>query len=105
LVAKFHNKLADVYNTIKEFDPKMLKFAVYGEYFGGNWPEKDVHYVKAGPKAVQKGIYYTPNHEFYAFDICVITEERNYWVDVLDIPKLLKDNINHVPVFTKGSFD
>ena len=61
LVARFHNKLADIYTRIKEFDPKMIKFAVYGEYFGGNWPEKDPNFVK-GPKAVQKGVYYTPNH-------------------------------------------
>lgn len=105
LVAKFHNKLTDVFNTIKEYDPKMLKFAIYGEYFGGNWPENHPDYVKTGMKSVQRGVYYTPTHEFFAFDICVITEERNYWVDVLDIPKLLKDNINHVPVYTKGSFD
>ena len=39
----------------------MIKFAIYGEYFGGLWPEKDPNYVK-GAKAVQKGVYYTPNN-------------------------------------------
>ena len=62
LVKKFHNKLPDVYATIKEYDPKMLKFSVYGEYFGGLWPENHPAAVKGGPKGVQKGIYYTPNH-------------------------------------------
>lgn len=47
----------------------MVKFAIYGEYFGGNWPE-------GNPKVkhVQKGIYYTPNHEFMAFDIKIFTQ-------------------------------
>ena len=46
----------------------MIKFAIYGEYFGGNWPE-----VQGKVKAVQKGIYYTPSHEFMAFDIKIFT--------------------------------
>lgn len=61
LMAKYHNKLIDVYTTIKEFDPKMIKFSIYGEYFGGNWPVNHPNFVK-GPKSVQKGIYYTPEH-------------------------------------------
>lgn len=105
LVARFHNKLPDIYKNIKEYDPKMIKFSIYGEYFGGNWPVEDANYIKGGPKSVQKGVYYTPNHEFFAFDICVVAEDKNYWVDVLDIPKLLKDYIPHVPVYTKGTFD
>ena len=105
LVAKFHNKMPDVYKSIKEYDPKMIKFAIYGEYFGGNWPVEDPNYIKGGPKQVQKGVYYTPNHEFFAFDINIVTDEKVYWVDVLDIPQLLKDNISSVPVYLKGTFD
>jgi Rnl2 family RNA ligase len=104
-VARFHNKLTDIYTTIKEFDPKMIKFTIYGEYFGGNWPANHPNSVKGGPKAVQKGIYYTPEHEFMAFDIFIVTVETAYWADVFDIPKLLKDNIKSVPVHTKGTFD
>lgn len=36
----------------------MIRFAIYGEYFGGNYPgepNKDF-------KAVQKGVYYIPHH-------------------------------------------
>ena len=82
----------------------MIKFAIYGEYFGGLWPEKDPNYVK-GAKAVQKGVYYTPNNQFFAFDICIITQDKNYWADVLNIPKLLKENIRHVPVHAQGTFE
>jgi hypothetical protein len=35
----------------------MVKFAIYGEYFGGNYPNSDGKY-----KHVQKGVYYIPHH-------------------------------------------
>jgi Rnl2 family RNA ligase len=104
-VTRFHNKLPDIYKIIKEHHPEMIKFAIYGEYFGGNWPSDHANFVKGGPKAVQKGVYYTPEHEFFAFDICIVTPEEAYWADVMDIPKLLGGHIKHVPVFTKGNFE
>jgi hypothetical protein len=60
-----------VFANIRHRDPKVLKFAIYGEYFGGNWPAGHPQAVKGSPKMVQKGVYYTPNHEFFAFDIFV----------------------------------
>ena len=78
----------------------MIKFSIYGEYFGGNWPEGE-----SKVKSVQKGISYTPNHEFMAFDIKIFTSETAFWVDVIDIPKLLKDNMMSVPVYAKGTFN
>lgn len=79
----------------------MIRFAIYGEYFGGNYPgveSKDF-------KAVQKGIYYIPHHEFMAFDIKVYTDKTAFWIDVTDIPAILKDNIKSVPIYAKGTFD
>lgn len=35
----------------------------------------------------------------------MITDSHSYWVDVLDIPKLLKENIRHIPVHVQGTFD
>ena len=58
---KFHNKLGDVFANIKALHPEVIKVSIYGEYFGGAWPEKHEAFVK-GPKAVQKGVYYTPHH-------------------------------------------
>jgi hypothetical protein len=104
-VTKFHNKLNNVFNKIKQFDPRTLKFSIYGEYFGGNWPVNHPNAVKNAPKQVQKGVCYSPLHEFFAFDIFVTTSETAYWVDVFDIPKLLENNIRAVPVYAKGNFD
>jgi|688.fasta_scaffold998943_1 hypothetical protein len=38
LVNTFHNKIINVYNTLKQIQPKMAKFTIYGEYFGGSYP-------------------------------------------------------------------
>ena len=78
----------------------MLKFSIYGEYFGGNFPGAD-----SKMKPVQKGIAYCPNHEFMAFDIKVSIPEYNFWVDVTDFDKFLKDNIKYVPIYARGTFD
>ena len=78
----------------------MAKFSIYGEYFGGNYPNSDGKY-----KHVQKGVYYVPQHEFMAFDIRIFTDKTTFWVDVTDIPKCLGDNLRSVPIYARGSFD
>jgi hypothetical protein len=40
-----------------------------------------------------------------AFDIRVFTDKTTFWVDVTDIPKILKDNIKSVPIYARGTFD
>jgi hypothetical protein len=104
-VAKFHNRLQDIFANLKHYDPKALKLSIYGEYFGGNWPLDHPSNIKGGPTSVQKGINYTPNHEFFAFDIYVTNSETTYWVDFLDIPKILNNLIPSVPVYVQGTFD
>jgi Rnl2 family RNA ligase len=46
---------------------------IYGEYFGGWYPHKDVKQEGPGAGApVQKGIVaYAPGHHFFAFDVCI----------------------------------
>ena len=54
---------------------------------------------------MQKGVHYTPYHEFLAFDVLLISEDKAKWADVLEIPNLLKEQIPSVPVYAKGTFD
>ena len=81
----------------------MIKFAVYGEYFGGNYPGEIGGDKKL--QSVQKGVYYIPHHEFAVFDVRIFTEKTAFWVDVTDIPKCLGDNLKFVPVYARGTFD
>ncbi|GAB1450637.1 hypothetical protein MASR2M47_06930 [Draconibacterium sp.] len=57
-----------LYKIISERLEGISQIAVFGELFGGLYPHPE---VKKNPDAVrlQKGIYYSPENEFYAFDI------------------------------------
>ena len=63
----YSDKIFSLFRSLKqEFEINSL--SIFGEYFGGYYPHKK---VKKDPlaKTVQKGVYYLPNNEFYAFDI------------------------------------
>lgn len=48
--------------------------SIFGELFGGRYPHKDV--VQNNKlQLIQKGIYYTPIHGFYGFDIFICKED------------------------------
>ena len=52
------------------------QYIVYGELFGGAYPHPDVP-AKEGLSAIQTGVYYSPDIEFCAFDIAVVTMEAD----------------------------
>lgn len=54
---------------------------VFGEMFGGTYPHKDVH-PNRKLSLIQKGVCYTPEHEFYGFDIYVINEDGGRFLPV-----------------------
>lgn len=102
LVQKFHNKLGDLFKSLQEVYPTIKSYTLYGEYFGGNWPEK----TESKVKAVQTGIKYTPNHEFLVFDVNIkTTDGQDFWIDALDLEKLIGKFVPTVPIFAKGTFE
>ena len=65
-------KLVQLWHKINE-DAKISQMTLYGEILGGIYPHKDIKKAK-GAIQVQKGVYYTPNNEFYAFDLLLNNE-------------------------------
>ena len=64
---KYSDKIFSLYRSLKqEFEINSL--SIFGEYFGGYYPHINVKKDLLA-KTVQKGVYYLPNNEFYAFDI------------------------------------
>ena len=63
-----------IYNDVQEV-------IVYGEMFGGNYPHPMVRAVRES-QSIQKGVYYAPYHEFYAFDIYVISPSEERYLSV-----------------------
>jgi Rnl2 family RNA ligase len=83
---KYTPKILMLYNIISERFEKISHIAVYGELFGGLYPHPE---VKKNPEAVrlQKGIYYSPDNEFYAFDILI---NGNQYLDTDTINELFE---------------
>lgn len=70
-------KVDEIIKQVSVLYPKYKAIIVYGELFGGLYPE-----IKTEFKPVQKGVFYSPNLHFYAFDIYVIeSEEHKYYID------------------------
>ena len=65
------------------------QFYDYGEMFGGLYPHDG---VKARQKVglIQRGVCYTPDHEFYGFDIYLFTEEGGRFLPVDEVNELFE---------------
>lgn len=84
-------KINNIIDQIREQNILFDKVIVYGELFGGVYPN-----IKTKYKSVQKGVFYSPNIHFYAFDILIIYNKKKYFLDyenALDIFR--KSNIFH----------
>ena len=65
---KYHDKVLQLFEKVKEQFEAIETLVIYGELFGGHYNHKDVVPIKEAIK-VQKGIDYIPDNDFYAFDI------------------------------------
>jgi Rnl2 family RNA ligase len=67
---KYLERLHSLWNDLNTDFPEMEQLNVFGELIGGDYAHPDVPKDREAIK-VQKGIYYCPSNEFYAFDILV----------------------------------
>jgi Rnl2 family RNA ligase len=83
LLERYAPKVTSLFSTVKEAIPDLKTLMAFGEMFGGKYPHPD---VKNSPKTIliQKGVYYCPDHEFYAFDLYVATHETGRYLTVDD---------------------
>ena len=68
---------SDLGGELNAQDHSTLKTVqIYGELFGGSFPNKK----PTDAKAIQKGIHYCPHHDFYAFDVLMSFESgKQVW--------------------------
>jgi len=83
LLERYSPKVLALFTAIKQKYPDTLTVTVYGEIFGGNYPHSE---VKNDSKiiCIQKGVYYCPNHEFYAYDLYVTDTEIGRYFSVAE---------------------
>ena len=73
---RLDSEIRELFSLIKE-NHKFGKCTVYGELFGGEYPHND---IPKDPKAkrVQKGVFYCPHNDFYAYDLKINGQFVNY---------------------------
>jgi Rnl2 family RNA ligase len=82
----YKNKILALYSAVsKQFDTKTV--TIFGELFGGGYPHPSIpknNYAKL----VQRGIYYCPANDFFAFDILIDNEQ---YLDTQKTAELFKE--------------
>lgn len=102
VLANYQDKILNLHKAIStDYNAKTI--TIFGEIFGGGYPHPDI------PKddtaiLVQRGIYYCPHNDFYAFDILI---DNDRYLDVETVNAyfekfgfvyartLLKDNLEN----------
>ena len=89
LLETYKERILKLYVCIKQKYPHVTSISVFGEMFGGMYSHKEVKpmhkYV-----TIQKGVCYTPIHEFYAFDIFLFTELEKMYLPVAEVNELFE---------------
>jgi Rnl2 family RNA ligase len=79
---------------------------IFGELFGGAYPHASVAAIH-GLQAVQTGVYYSPDIQFYAFDIQIETESGSFfYLDYAESLRLFEavGNLFYAKPLFKGSY-
>ena len=84
LLERYKGRVLKLFAAIKTKYPEVTHISVFGEMFGGLYPHNG---VKAAHKValIQKGVCYTPEHEFYGFDIYLFTEDGGRFLPVDEV--------------------
>jgi Rnl2 family RNA ligase len=104
LLERYTQKVIDLFSNVKKDFPAMETLTVFGEMFGGKYPHPDVQNEKI--MVIQKGVYYCPNHEFYAFDLYVKTADIGFYLTVDEVNTFFESlGFIYAKTLFRGAFD
>ena len=89
LFKTYKKRVLNLFGKVKVRYPKITHISVFGEMFGGRYPHDDVK-VSHKLSLIQKGVCYTPEHEFYGFDIYIFDDESNRFLPVDEVNELFE---------------
>ena len=78
IVDKYGENVKALFDYMKGVNPNIETVHVFGELYGGSYPG-----LKSDTKAIQKGVFYFNELDFYAFDIRIASSTGK--VDYLDV--------------------
>ena len=85
----YRDKILALTKDVMERYPGTTQVSIFGELFGGGYPHPDVPAIR-NMVPVQKGVYYCPRHDFYGFDIYVISENEGQFLSVEETDALFE---------------
>lgn len=91
LFEAYKDRVMSLFANIKERYPNVKSISVFGEMFGGYYPHEDVQRVR-GLALIQRGVYYSPTHEFYGFDIFIFNDVDGNYLSVSETNELFEKN-------------
>ena len=89
LLEAYKDRVLSLFGKVKARYPKITHISVFGEMFGGRYPHDDVK-VSHKLSLIQKGVCYTPEHEFYGFDIFLVGDEGGRYLPVDEVNGLFE---------------
>lgn len=89
LLQAYKPRVLSLFLRIKNLYPEVESIAVFGEMFGGRYAHESVAAEK-DITLIQKGVNYTPGHEFYAFDIYLLENGEGRYLSVDDANALFE---------------
>ena len=81
LLERYKEKVISMFLIVKASFPDIVAITIFGEMFGGKYPHPDVKNI-GSMMLIQKGVYYCPIHEFYAFDLYITTDTTGRFLSV-----------------------
>ena len=105
ILADYRERVMALYADIKSNVEDIESISVFGELFGGRYPHKE---VKADNKMtlIQKGVYYTPVHGFYGFDIYLNKTDGGRYLSVEETNALFeKHGFFYAKTLFSGTLD
>ncbi len=89
LLDAYKERVIKLFGNLKAKNPKLKSVSMFGEMFGGRYPHEEVKRI-GRVMLIQKGVYYSPVHEFYGFDIYIVTENDARFLPVTEANELFE---------------
>ena len=105
LFERYTPKVITLFLAVQETNPDVQSVTIFGEMFGGKYPHPEVKNNNR-TMLIQKGVYYCPTHEFYAFDLYVTTEKSGRYLTVDEMNDFFeRENFFYAKTLFRGTLN
>lgn len=89
LLDAYRERVLKLFANVKKRYSGVKSISVFGEMFGGLYPHEEVQRIGRLP-LIQKGVFYTPTHEFYGFDIYIFDAQEAKYLSVTETNEIFE---------------